>query len=45
MSTILSTLPNRPRIEAALVTVGKLIKRLTAPVPAPTPRQRRSMNG
>ena len=45
MSITLSTLPNRPRIETALVTVGKLIKKLTAPVPAPAPREKRWMNG
>jgi hypothetical protein len=45
MSMILSALPHRPRIEAALATVSKLIKRLTAPVPEPVRRERRSMNG
>ena len=45
MSMNFSTLPGRPRIETALVTVGKLLKRFTAPVPAPTRRERRSMNG
>lgn len=45
MTINLSTLPGRPRIEAALATVGKLIRRLAAPVPAPAPRERRWMNG
>lgn len=45
MSMNLSTLPGAPRIETALATVGKLIKRLTASVPAPTQREKRWMNG
>lgn len=47
MSITLSTSTPRPRIETALVTVGKLIKKLTAPAPEPTParRERRWMNG
>ncbi len=46
MSFILPTLPARPRIETALATVGKLIKRLTAASPPePAKRERRWMNG
>lgn len=45
MINTLSPIAPRPRIETALVNVGKLIKRLARPVPPPAPREKRWMNG
>ena len=44
--TIISNLPGGNRIETALVTVGRLLRRFAAPVPnPPARRERRYMNG